>query len=117
MASSTLAIAFLVYLTGTTVIVFFDSTGSPIPALAASATTSTVAFGLLVLCRAPLRRIPSATWRVGAIAAIVVLINLIRALFLAQLFEQLGFDLSVPTPSRVIVTSLLTFDSHSANTL
>ena len=108
MASSTLAITFLVYLTGTTVIVFFDSTGSPIPALAASATTSTVAFGLLVLCRAPLRRIPSATWRVGAIAAIVVLINLIRALFLAQLFEQLGFDLSVPTPSRVIVTSLLT---------
>ena len=73
MAPYTLAIAFLVYLTGTSLIVFFSASRVPLVDLAASALMSTLVFGVLLACRAPLMRVPRAGWRASAIVAIVLL--------------------------------------------
>ena len=108
MASSTLAITFLVYLLGTSLIVVIESNGSPIPALITLVILSILVFSLLLACRAPLRRIPSVGWRVGAIVGVVVLMNVIRTVTFSMVVKQFGINFTVPIPARVIATTLLT---------
>ena len=60
MATQTLGTAFLVYVTGTSLIVFFSASSVPLVDLAASALMSALVFGVLLACRAPLMRVPRA---------------------------------------------------------
>lgn len=108
MAPDTLAIAFLVYLTGTSLIVFFSASSVPLVDLAASALMSTLVFGVLLACRAPLMRVPRAGWRASAIVAIVLLANALRGIVLATFVDQFSSAESIPLPIRTISASLLT---------
>ena len=108
MAPYTLAIAFLVYLTGTSLIVFFSASRVPLVDLAASALMSTLVFGVLLACRAPLMRVPRAGWRASAIVAIVLLANALRGIVLATFVDQFSSAESIPLPIRTISASLLT---------
>lgn len=108
MAPGTLAIAFIVYLTGTSLIVFFSASRVPLVDLAASALMSALVFGVLLACRAPLLRVPHAGWRAGAIVGIVLLANALRSIMLATFIDQFSDADSLPLPIRTITASLLT---------
>ena len=108
MATGTLAIAFLVYVTGTSLIVFFSAGGTPLPDLVASALLSALIFGALSACRTPLSRILSTGLRAGAIVGIVLIANAVRSVVLAKFIQQVSSAESMPLPTRTASASLLT---------
>jgi two-component sensor histidine kinase len=108
MATGTLAIAFLVYVTGTSLIVFFSAGGTPLPDLVASALLSALIFGALSACRTPLSRILSTGLRAGAIVGIVLIANAVRSVVLAKFIQQVSSAESMTLPTRTASASLLT---------
>ena len=108
MATGTLAISFLVYLTGTSVIIVFSTTFSPGYDIALSAVSSCAVFALIYASRGPLGRIASTGWRAGAVLATVLATNTIRSLVLVALVPQFGSGTSLPLLTRIVSSSLFT---------
>ena len=108
MTSDTLAITFLVYLTGTSLIIVFSTTSSPGVDIALSAVSSMAVFALIFASRGLINRIASSGRRSLAVAATVVLANVIRSLALVALVPQIGSGTSLPLPTRIASSSLFT---------
>ncbi len=101
MTSGTLVMSFLVYLTGTSVIIVFSTASSPGVDIALSAVSSMGVFAFIVASRGFVTRITNTGWRSLAVVATVVLANVIRSLALVALVPQIGSGTSLPLPTRI----------------
>ena len=108
LGANSLSIVFVIYLTGSSIILAFTASGNESIGLAVSAALSAVMFALLFPCFALLRGISDTTWRAGAVLAIVVLANALRALTFTSITERIGIIDPLPAPVRFGGASLLT---------